>query len=184
MLWYFSLKKITKCREDESDEEGGSTTVIIWSKAGMESTQLDTGSGERGSTGEATEATGTWEESCRLTNTWWQSSVWRELPWVRLWGWPGTTSGTTTSRTLSTEGWLCQIRPWQLSLEPKRSIASEWWEICDSTLYFIRSHLTWLISAKAHLTCTLISFFLTCWILKCLLKIIRFFLLLLVNTMK
>jgi hypothetical protein len=54
VLLYFSLKKITKCREDVSDEEGGSTTVIIWSKAGMESTQLDTGSEEGGLTGEAT----------------------------------------------------------------------------------------------------------------------------------
>jgi|FrelakmetLWP11LW_1041352.scaffolds.fasta_scaffold202581_1 hypothetical protein len=55
----FQSQKITKCREFKSDKESGSTTVIIWSKAGMESTQLDTGSGERGSTGEATKATGT-----------------------------------------------------------------------------------------------------------------------------
>jgi hypothetical protein len=32
-------------------------------------------------------------------------------------------------------------------------------------LWFHRTHLTWLISAKAHLICCLILFFLNCWIL-------------------
>ncbi len=68
------------CRLLGFPDRKGCTTVIISSKASMESAHLVTGSGERGSTGEVTEATGTWGESCRPTNTWWQSSVWRESP--------------------------------------------------------------------------------------------------------